>query len=1715
MTHLLIIFFSAYDNSKKIERIQLGQSYFGITKLYLSIEDYKDKVIYFDLECSSDSNCSGEENYTFLESIELIQGEPINYYINNEIETIYFSIRLENKFANIWARGQYNITAELSSDYDKKRNIGDSGVIYIINNNEKEKVLTFKVTAKKGDYINVGYIEFDEKNTSISELKNEGPIITGYLNKKVLNEVCYKIETNGKNLFGKGIILTKYVETYLKKDNKKINSKSVEIYISHNLNESFSHACLTFPEDSDDSKYNNIDEIVFTYEIGNPHKKFSINKEPQLNGIFNPGAISEDSKVAYISHKNGFFDIMSFKLSSFSGFPKMNVAYCSNYPLCLEDIENAFTITNINRFSFYDVEYRKYFDNSPISKNQTLFIVDCKRGQNIGSEENNSDKLRTFCEYNTLIYTNKDAIELQENNFFNQYVQANQEHEYRIKLTDEMNIYIVLIDILIYIGEVEINTEKIEKLGLKPNQYDEVNKIFVSMKIEIKPYKDLYFSVKGLKNAYYTILTSFVKNEQETKIIITNKLQSGIPYLVTLKTGKNDQEEKIIEFKNERVFDRMPFMVNFYSLNCKIDVLSILDEKTQKIDQFEQFSQEIIDSTDEKYKYPLYKYKIKVIEPDISSFNNNLCKVYASSIEMNKEFDDVTRDILLPDNTPQQIMFGKESNHITFGYTLIEFSNDLLIKFNLIHTAKYKVQFYFENKKRKIYKEAETIIVSNNLINLKSKEWHNNEICSDDKTICYIQIDITLLETKYNNKPILEISVTSMSSNIVSYIPKNRLKVDYVQTNKPQFYYTEIGEYEKGFISLNFLRGSGKVYSKVIKKNIEQPEKNADWKGKYKLPYMEKEKEMIMDPFTKKTEIIYDDNCKEGCYLLLKVFSDVKKDETIDSYINYPFSIFINSCPIASYDKNPPIRISIDQYIVGAVQSNKVITPEYYSVWLKYDADLVIIDFQTNAAIMYINVKEDKQTKNPHFKFFPSGKDTIYSIKKEEILKYYDEKEKINGLKDKILTIAIWANITDSLYTTPFSFAIRLTDNDSLIYRVNSHQKVLCNSSKFEDNDSKKTYRCLFVINYDNMAQFSALYIYASSQDKSASLGIFASIINSTDYEMNSIDKINFPNYQNSEYSLGEQLKDYLIIDYSIKINQYVLVSVEVDMSTTIELISTIFLDIKEITPNSFSYQLFNVYDEVSFNFPNKYMELVNIICLGGSGEIYWDNDKNNTYYLNGRDDRLTITSSKSNKEHKLKMKSHLQGINFVGIIKYNIRNNELDFDSLNLDKSVNFVYSESDFPIALYCPLNILNNEEGDYYDVVFSFLNLDFPLENRLKGYETFPFDILGFIVKESAIIDLKSDPGTTPRKNEYTIPGIYDNAIRTGLIRINREKLKVSDEKLFLYIKIDKTDLFRDKIYDIISFESTVFHKNAMISVSEVSNQFGFLDENQDEIIYVLRNDRSKNYMNIEFSSEQDNIDAYIENLGFASESTRKYGKIYYFLPTNNVDSSEEYVNLYIRRNHEKGNEKQYFFFRYSFSENTSNRKYDIANTNLEVIQTKINKKATYTITLTPVTNQSCYDLTYIIRLKNDKKIPKISNIAMNPENQEVYEFYNPTPKNDKLILEINNASSEVNYIQVIAQIKEEEMVDFLSYDLKIMNTTKSPNDENYEDDDSSDSDNTAIILLIIGSVLVVLAVILIFLIMKCKKKNKDLLEKVNKVSFSVERNNNANEDLLLNK
>ena len=533
-------------------------------------------------------------------------------------------------------------------------------------------------------------------------------------------------------------------------------------------------------------------------------------------------------------------------------------------------------------------------------------------------------------------------------------------------------------------------------------------------------------------------------------------------------------------------------MVNFYSLNCEISINALNKNKSEEpIEQFDNFFSEIIDKNDKKYSKN-YTYKIMIKTPDPSLFSPNLCKIYTSAKEMSNGHDDFTRDILIQDNTPQQVRFGKVAKHFSIGYIHVNFKNNLMIKFNVKQTARYKVQYYYENK---IRKQEELTIVVNNLVYLNSTvEWRNGS-CLDESRVCYIQIDIVLEETKIYENPVLEISVKSMDSNFVDYIPKNQLKIDYVQNNIPQYYYTKLGKNENGFIICNFLRGSGKVYAKLVPKNLIELEKGANWRGKYKLP--EDEKEISMIPFTKKYIFQTDDECKNGCYLIMAVVSDVIADKILLER-NYPYSIIIRSYPYnLNYDNIPRVRIPLDQYIIGSVSASpetKKIN-ELYSVWLDSDADYVIIDFQSDAGNMFINVGDkNPSVDNADFQYFSIGKDTIHKISKSEILKHSGQ----GSLRDIILTIGIWANVTDSIFTTTFSFAIKLEKTkDREIYRVSSDQKVLCIPSEIDDKFDM--FRCVYIMDYDFIMDSKGLYVYANVHDKSSSYIIYYDFINSTE----------------------------------------------------------------------------------------------------------------------------------------------------------------------------------------------------------------------------------------------------------------------------------------------------------------------------------------------------------------------------------------------------------------------------------------------------------------------------------------------------------------------------------------------------------------------------------------------------------------------------------------
>ena len=89
-----------------------------------------------------------------------------------------------------------------------------------------------------------------------------------------------------------------------------------------------------------------------------------------------------------------------------------------------------------------------------------------------------------------------------------------------------------------------------------------------------------------------------------------------------------------------------------------------------------------------------------------------------------------------------------------------------------------------------------------------------------------------------------------------------------------------------------------------------------------------------------------------------------------------------------------------------------------------------------------------------------------------------------------------------------------------------------------------------------------------------------------------------------------------------------------------------------------------------------------------------------------------------------------------------------------------------------------------------------------------------------------------------------------------------------------------------------------------------------------------------------------------------------------------------------------------------------------------------------------------------------------------------------------MEITN-SPRADYIQVIAQIKNKEVVEYLSYDLS---------QDLKKDSGLLGGTKGIIILVVIGSLLLIIVIALIIVIIVFNNKNKDLLDKVNKVSFA---------------
>ena len=117
-----------------------------------------------------------------------------------------------------------------------------------------------------------------------------------------------------------------------------------------------------------------------------------------------------------------------------------------------------------------------------------------------------------------------------------------------------------------------------------------------------------------------------------------NIRESGVNFVesIALEDSTSDKDSvKYVYLQNIRTDVGAPFLASFDSKNCKFIVTRYDDPQNPKpIETFGQFAQVIIKDNDDAYYNEKYAFEIKALAHDVSFYDNKLCMVYVSGLEL-------------------------------------------------------------------------------------------------------------------------------------------------------------------------------------------------------------------------------------------------------------------------------------------------------------------------------------------------------------------------------------------------------------------------------------------------------------------------------------------------------------------------------------------------------------------------------------------------------------------------------------------------------------------------------------------------------------------------------------------------------------------------------------------------------------------------------------------------------------------------------------------------------------------------------------------------------------------------------------------------------------------------------------------------------------------------------------------------------------------------
>ena len=1715
-----IIYSSLTDEDCKNNRLQLSKDGVEFNEMWIKKEQLGNQnYIYFVIECLDENNCAYNIEFGEDEQISLDSVIYYSYYVNNDNTDMVFRYKNEadslGKYLTMYATGSNNVNLNLK-DCEvvscSQFNFTEGAAITTVISFADYYYLT--VHAVEGSYITVGAKIVDkEGKSSANVLKPEIGPLSGFLRKDLLEKECYKLPDEFDVYFIEGTLYDSIANITYLYDEINYIPEDTEVHkagffysIYDSRDKKKSYACISFLNLAEYP----LEGLSYSIQIQSK-SKFKNNYVPQSTGFIYPRIIPT-SKLVYFNNLSPkvLSDRIVYNMITLEGYPKMYLYECKTYPSCqlnyddnLESTENVERVAEINRMSTLSLLYK---EASPIDAEQTVLMVKCIKA--------NTTENYGLCKFMTSIFGEKEQVKLIEEQPFSQYILPGDKDTFLIDFSSEnLKEFKIHIDLLVVSGDVSFELKNADDPNKKIDlhNYNLGNKIFYS--ITVNQTTDLNTELKRISiaisakvNSYYIMEYKIVKHPVDEEL---NYIFSNINYLIPLFI-KKDENIKEVNINSVKIIAPQAFLATFYSLNCKIDVYKFGSEGKQQLPFFGNYGQDYHSINKENPFNYKSEYSIQINKKELAPYNNiNICMIYVSGLEIYPNYSGIRKEILVSEGIPQRIIFQNDLTKVRYLYPHSNPEKNITVSINMIVQGKFRVKIFFREQS---YNQEE--VYSQSTIIFIKREWIH-EGCRENE-LCTITVEIEKIADFLGREPILEIVIKQVL-NEPYYLPKGILRNDFISGEAYLFLYTDVDKGD-GYITINFYRGSGYIYAKVVKINQEKADDNAEWR-KYRFP-RSKEESLYYDFYNKK--ILFNQyntkNCEEGCYILISIKTSVIGKEVLDNEFQY-FSILAEYSP-KYYELKLQIqrKINIDpeEYVIGSLYEAddflyKKGVYNYYSIVCPYDAPGVEIDWQSDTAQLLINIGEILPEKqSPDFNY-TGGRDTNIFLSKKDILAAYNggtivENQNLTNIE---IILRIYTKYYDSINSTVYFFRVHFSELDLNIYKINSDHKAICKPEILQDNK----YRCLFMVIYEQFQYFNDLVIYAKSQSSSAIINMYASYLDNEIYNSYDVQKLkdNIPDDDNSIFSTKKEKTNFIFLSYG-DFHKNAYISVISDNEATIELYTSMKTFEDKLSPNPSSPQVYAIdkfKDDLSLDFITTKSIGINIISLYGEANIYLEKDPNTIYYLRGRDDGLELMLPQSQDSNSLlvikRIKSEREGDNlypgFIFLIEFNKRTTKLNFDEIKSDEVSEISYKDGDFPVYYYSKLFDTEKDITIFFylhDLVYS------DSSNFNRKMTTDELSIKGAILEEKELFQIQKD-GKMP---DMKVIGKYDPSIQAGNIIISQKDLKSNTlSKPTLYLGIEKTDKIKDIEYNGVRGEIGFSFINGNSPLTQKLYQFGKIKDNNEIHSYKLRADNNTNYMRIQFSANSKYVSFSVsdkpnekKNISSAYMD-KKTDRGIFFLTFQKPDKLDYlYINIYLKEN-SKDDKLNNYVFKYINSETKEGfYEYKILNDkpNIE-INAKQNNKIDVTFNPIVYEKKEGINISIIYGIKlvtNSDKIEEeyTNTIAITESNATAVQYKSMLDYN-KITKELDNIPDDINYIQVIAQIKQGSIIEYVDYQAFIYSKDYHPSTP-----EKSNNNTGLYIGLGIGGVFLVIAIILaVFLFLYCRK-NKDLMDQVNKISFT---------------